>query len=130
MPESSYDPRYLAGIDRFNRREYFASHEIWEDLWIAEHGPARKFYKGLIQGAVALYHLSRGNRHGASRLWVGCRGYLGPYCPQYLGLNVEDFLAQMSRCLAASTKAGNAIDASAEISFPTIRLSNSLELPQ
>jgi len=103
MPGSPYDPRYLEGIRAFNRRAWFASHEIWERLWREERGPARLFYKGLIQGAVALHHLANGNMPGARRLHGGCRRYLRPYRPQYLGLEIEAFLQQMSNCLEAAS---------------------------
>jgi predicted metal-dependent hydrolase len=101
MVEPTYPPLYLRGIERFNRQEYFESHEVWEELWIGEEGAARSFYKGLIQAAVALYHLENGNAHGARKLLLGCTGYLAPYRRKYQGLDVDRFLAEMRRCLAA-----------------------------
>ena len=54
------------GMIYFEERRFFDAHEAWEDLWRrTSPGPARLFYQGLIQGAVGLYHLSRGNRNGA-----------------------------------------------------------------
>lgn len=94
-----YDPLYLGGIVRFNRGEYFESHEVWEDLWRATRGPARLFYKGLIQAAVSLYHTRRGNPRGAEKLFSrSCRA-LEAYRPCYLGLNVERFLVELADCL-------------------------------
>jgi hypothetical protein len=95
MDRVAYHPLYLKGIEEFNRQRYFDSHEVWEDLWIGETGPARPFYKGLIQAAVALYHLARGNFHGANKLWRGSQRYLEPFRPWYLGLDVDGFLAAM-----------------------------------
>jgi predicted metal-dependent hydrolase len=95
---SHYDPAYLRGIECFNRHEYFEAHEVWEGVWRQTPGEARLFYQGLIQGAVALYHLTNGNLHGAKKLYASCRTYLGPYRPSYLGLDVNEFLAQMARC--------------------------------
>jgi predicted metal-dependent hydrolase len=96
---SAYHPLYISGIDQFNQFNYFASHEIWEELWITEAGPSRQFYKGLIQAAVAMYHLSNGNAHGACKLLAGARRYLGKYRPRYLGLNIDRFLGEVSRCI-------------------------------
>jgi len=96
-PANEYDPRYLRGIEQFNRRRYFDSHEIWEGLWIAETGPGRSFYKGLIQAAVALHHLDRGNAHGAIKLLRRSRRYLEPFRPRYLGLEIEGFLTSLER---------------------------------
>jgi predicted metal-dependent hydrolase len=110
-----YHPLYLRGIEQFNQQRYFDSHEVWEDLWIDETGPSRLFYKGLIQAAVALYHLARGNLHGADKLLEGSQRYLAPYRPWYLGLDVDGFLAAMRRCFedaaTCRAKAGRALAA-------------------
>src|SRR5262245_10910029 len=53
------------GINFFNSGRYFEAHEVWEDLWRETSGDLRLFYQGLIQTAVGLYHLSRGNLIGA-----------------------------------------------------------------
>lgn len=100
MPPDDYHPLYLGGIERFNRRDYFESHEVWENLWNVERGPAKKFYQGLIQAAVALHHLANGNHRGADKLLARCRWHLSPYRPKYMGLDVERFLAQMADCFA------------------------------
>ena len=62
---AEYDPRYLLGIVHFNRGDYFEAHEVWEDLWHDTAGPDRRFYQGLIQAAVAVYHAGNGNARGA-----------------------------------------------------------------
>jgi uncharacterized protein len=56
------------GVEEFNRAYFFEAHETLEDLWRGTSGPLRLFYQGLIQLAVALYHLSNGNRRGALNL--------------------------------------------------------------
>jgi len=71
MDVCDYDPLYLQGIERFNRGEYFESHEVWEGLWRREPEPPRSFYQGLIQAAVALHHLRCGNLTGAAGFWPG-----------------------------------------------------------
>jgi predicted metal-dependent hydrolase len=64
------------GVNFFNAGKYYEAHEVWEDAWRLQEGPRRRFYQGLIQAAVGLYHLSRGNATGA-------RNQLGkaPCCP-------------------------------------------------
>ncbi len=99
MGQTNYDPLYLRGVNEFNRRNYFRSHEVWEDLWIGEAGSARQFYKGLIQAAVALHHLTHGNAHGARKLLAGCERYLRSYRSRYLGLDVDRFTAAMRGCV-------------------------------
>jgi hypothetical protein len=61
-----YDVRYLGGVRFFNDGDFFEAHEVWEGLWLETSGPERRFYQGLIQAAVALYHFGNGNLRGAS----------------------------------------------------------------
>ena len=98
MSESSYDPRYLEGIEHFNKCDFFEAHEVWEELWANTQGPPRRFYQGLIQVAVCLHHFGNGNIRGAKKLYFGCRGYLEDYRPQYLGLNLDQLLSQLETC--------------------------------
>lgn len=95
-----YDPRYLAGIVYFNRGDYFEAHEVWEELWHDTAGPDRRFYQGLIQAAVAVYHAGNGNARGARRLFHSGRRYMsvGSHC--HLGLDVGAFWAAVERALA------------------------------
>jgi uncharacterized protein len=96
---TEYDPRYLAGIDHFNRHEYFDAHEVWEDLW-HECGPEnRRFIQGLIQAAVALYHWNNGNWRGARRLFQSGRDYMSVYPSRHLGLDRERFWREMERAV-------------------------------
>jgi len=97
-PDGPYDLRYLRGIERFNRGEYFECHEVWEDLWREAGDPAKTFLKGLIQAAVALHHQRRGNRHGAAKLLASSRACLEGYRCGYLGLDVNNLLGQIAGC--------------------------------
>jgi hypothetical protein len=100
MEAAGYDPLYLKGIEHFNRAEFFESHEAWEEMWQDHSGASRRFLQGLIQAAVALYHFGNGNIRGAKKLYFGCRGYLEPYRPRHMGLDLEKFLAELGRCFA------------------------------
>lgn len=94
----SHDPRYLEGIEHFNRCDFFEAHEVWEDLWKEYSGPSRLFYKGLIHVAVCLHHFGNGNIRGARKLYHSSRGYLEPYAPFYEGLNVTKLLTELEVC--------------------------------
>jgi uncharacterized protein len=115
---SGADPRYLHGLDLFNRGEFFDAHEVWEDLW-HERGPAdRRFYQALIQAAVSLYHFGRGNLTGAARLYHSGRRYMEPFAPNFMGLEVFAFWDAVAAHLAPALGAG--VSAAP---VPTIRLS-------
>ena len=114
----SADARYLAGIELFNRGEFFEAHEVWEDLW-RECAPAdRRFYQALIQAAVAAHHWSRGNAAGAKRLYHSGRKYMEPFRPVHLGLEVDGFWNAMAAHLAGALGGATAPPASP----PTITL--------
>jgi predicted metal-dependent hydrolase len=98
MAETAHDPRYLEGIEHFNKCDFFEAHEVWEELWADTQGPPRRFYQGLIQVAVCLHHFGNGNIRGAKKLYHGCRGYLEAYRPKYLDLDLDKLFAQLEIC--------------------------------
>jgi hypothetical protein len=99
-PATEYDPRYLDGIELFNRAEYFEAHEVWEDLWHDTSGPDRRFYQGLIQAAVAVYHAGNGNVPGARRLFHSGRRYMSGFPARHLGLDVAEIWSALEVALA------------------------------
>jgi predicted metal-dependent hydrolase len=62
------DPRLHESIALFNRGEWYACHDGFEELWHQTHGPSRTLLQGLLQAAVAQLHLERGNLRGATVL--------------------------------------------------------------
>ena len=101
MPDTP-DPRYLAGVDLFNRGEFFDAHDAWEELWTDCPAADRRFHQALIQAAVALHHFARGNLTGAARLYHSGRRYMEPYRPLHLGLRIDPFWDAMAAHLAAA----------------------------
>ena len=97
---AEYDSRYLEGIRAFNDKDFFAAHEIWEDLWNDCPAEERRFYQGLIQAAVALHHWGNGNWRGARRLFFTGRQYMLRYPDHHLGLHQIIFWQQMEKALA------------------------------
>lgn len=100
-PRGAADPRLLEFWERFERQEYFESHEVLEDLWMATPGGERDLYKGLIQIAVSLHHLCEGNLRGARKVFDTARDLLEPFQPQGAGVRldrlVEDARAALER---------------------------------
>lgn len=93
------DPRYLQGIDHFNKREFFDAHEIWEDLWHEEHGEANAFVQGLIQFATALHHFEAHNLKGTKLLYDAGVELLKPYGEVFWGLPVKKLIDDMTACV-------------------------------
>ena len=71
------------GINFFNAGRYFEAHERWEDLWRETRGPLRLFYQGLVQAAVGLHHLGRGNLNGARAQLSKSVAKLSEYPPRF-----------------------------------------------
>lgn len=76
-------------IAQFNAREFYACHDTLEALWIEAIEPRRTFYQGILQIAVAHYHLLNRNWRGAVILMGEGLSRLDYYCPDYLGVDVD-----------------------------------------
>lgn len=84
-----------AAVRLFNEGQFLASHELFEELWEASHGPSSDCFKGLIQAAIALHHFQDGKLDGARKLYAGHRRYLAAYLPNHRGLDLAGFLDEM-----------------------------------
>ncbi len=91
-------PAWLQGIDEFNKREYYACHDTLEALWMDSIDPDKKFYQGVLQIAVACYHLHNRNWRGAVTLLGEGIARLPYYQPVYASIDVTK-LIQDSRNL-------------------------------
>ena len=56
-----FDEHYLGYFDCFNAQLFYESHDVLEELWLAQgkSGPNYAYYKGLIQLAGAFVHLQK-----------------------------------------------------------------------
>jgi predicted metal-dependent hydrolase len=99
--DDTFDERetYLRGIALFNDHEFFEAHEVWEDVWNAAYGIKHEFYQGMIQCAVALEHYRRSNARGVLSLFKSYNRHFRDVPPQFMGLDVKQFLAQMHEAL-------------------------------
>ena len=102
MADQAVPDAFAEGIRLFNEGEYFDCHETLELLWMAEKGAVRELYQGIIQLAVALYHLKRGNEKGAGAVLSRAIEHLRPFLPAHLGIDVEALLADAQRLQAGT----------------------------
>lgn len=87
-----------AYVRLFNvQADYFECHERGEALWFERDRPY--VLKGLIQAAVCLYHLQRGNVRGSQIMWSRARDYLSRYIDSeaisYEGIHLLRLIAVM-----------------------------------
>ena len=95
------------GVEEFNRAYFFEAHETLEDLWRGTSGPLRLFYQGLIQLAVALYHLSNGNRRGALNLLSKGLDKLAAFQPACQSIDVDSLYCEAHLWLDRVRQAGD-----------------------
>jgi len=89
-----------AGLDLIRRGEYFAAHEVLEDVWRAAPAEERDFYQGLVHVAVAWYQAGRSNRVGCERQLEKAARRLRPYAPEHEGVAVASLLDQVDTAQA------------------------------
>jgi predicted metal-dependent hydrolase len=88
---SEDETRFARGVALFNDGEYFACHEVWEELWKRSTGEDRVTLQGLIQAAAALLHAQRGNRRGAMSVYRKAKRNLEAAGDDFIGTNLSDF---------------------------------------
>lgn len=97
---------FWQGVEQFNSGQFYACHDTLEALWIEASEPEKSFYQGVLQIAVALYHLSNRNWRGAVILLGEGSNRLRRYPSTYSGIDVDELLYQSAALLSALQKAG------------------------
>ena len=108
------------GIDLFNRKYFFEAHDVWEEIWQAERGPMRSFFKGLIHLAGGFHHYQNENYRGSVALLTSGIGYLSPYLPGRLGVDLTAVLSEVRAQLERVTRLRDGISAQENVEFPAI----------
>jgi hypothetical protein len=90
--------KVLEGIRLFNARAFFEQHEALEEAWLAEPGPVRDLYRGILQIGVGFYHLERQNFRGARNLLTYGMDRLAPFEPACRSVDVRGLRAAALRC--------------------------------
>lgn len=91
----SYKPLYVAYLVYFNRdNDYFECHEVLEELWLDENYDVR--YKGLLQIAVALFHVRNDNLRGGLMMFKSALSYLAPFPDSLLGIDLGKLREEIS----------------------------------
>ncbi|WP_416676320.1 DUF309 domain-containing protein [Egbenema bharatensis] len=82
------------GVEQFNQGQFYECHDTLEAIWMEATEPQKSFYQGVLQIAVALYHLSNQNLRGATILLGEGINRLRRYLPSYATVDVEQLLDQ------------------------------------
>ena len=87
------------GVEQFNRQEFYTCHDTLEAIWMEAMEPQRTFYQGILQIAVALYHLGNDNLRGATILLGEGLTRLRRYQPTYAEVDVTALVTQSAELL-------------------------------
>ena len=105
MPQA--DPRFQQGVELFNAGEWYAAHDLFEELWHETADPERRSLQGILQVAVAQLHLQRGNRRGATILFGEALGRLKRPGTPDLGLDLASLCRTAQQRLEALQQDGD-----------------------
>ncbi len=83
------DQRFEKAIGLFNTGQWYSAHDAFEELWHESDYPERSTLQGLLQIAVAQFHLQQGNKNGATILYGEGLGRLKKIGSPDLGLDIE-----------------------------------------
>ena len=85
---------FWQGVEQFNSGQFYACHDTLEALWIEATEPEKTLYQGILQIAVALYHLGNRNWRGAVILLGEGSNRLRRYPSSYGGIDLDELLDQ------------------------------------
>lgn len=85
---------FWRGVDQFNQGQFYDCHDTLEALWMEATEPNKTFYQGVLQLAVALYHLENLNWRGAVILLGEGTRKLNAYPAAYSGIDVDRLVDQ------------------------------------
>jgi len=114
------DPHYFAFFGCFNRQLFFEAHEVLEDLWLADRGPDRAFYQGLIQLAGAFVHFQKSRFRPASALLKLAAANLGRYPHEHQMLSVQETLARIETWQDALAESSYSTNPFVQSGYPTL----------
>ncbi len=76
------------GVVLFNAGQWFDAHEAWEDLWHMATGRHRETLQGLIQLAVTMEHMRRGNPRGVINVFDASTRHLAGAPELFMGIEL------------------------------------------
>lgn len=92
------ETRFREAVELFNSEEFFACHDVLEELWSEALPAERDFLQGLIHAAVALFHFSEGNLGGARKMYSSTLRYLAHAGDISRGIDLMRFRREFQAC--------------------------------
>ena len=105
-PKNDFCQPLQKGIDEFNSGQFYACHDTLEAIWMEVAQAEKPFYQGILQVAVAFYHLGNLNWRGGAILLGEGVNRLRRFEPTYEGVDVEALVDQSFEWLEWVQSAG------------------------
>jgi hypothetical protein len=107
MPDhDALSEAFWHGVAQFNKGEFYACHDTLEALWMEANEVQKPFFQGILQIAVAFYHLGNRNWHGATVLLGEGTYRLHPFEPDYGDVAVTVLIDQATAWLVELQQGG------------------------
>ncbi|PSB19262.1 DUF309 domain-containing protein [Phormidesmis priestleyi ULC007] len=97
---------FWQAIEQFNQGEFYTCHDTLEAIWMEAPTFEKNFYQGILQVAVAIYHLGNRNLRGAVILLGEGLNRLRKYQPEYGGIEVDRFINDSTNLLTTLQQMG------------------------
>ena len=88
MQSNMEDKLFIKGIALFNQKKFYDAHESWEELWSEYRLKDEIFIQGLIQLAVAYFHITNLNLKGSKNLFNKCLPKLKKFPTNHRNINL------------------------------------------
>jgi len=83
------EDRFWQGVAAFNGQQFYQCHDLLEAIWMESTESEKNFYQGILQIAVACYHLGNGNWRGTVILLGEGIRRLADFEPIYQDIDVR-----------------------------------------
>ena len=87
-------PEFWQGIEQFNQEEFYDCHDTLEAIWMDAIATEKNFYQGILQIAVACYHLGNYNWRGTVTLLGEGIRRLSYFQPSHSEIDVSTLVSQ------------------------------------
>lgn len=81
----------INGLEFFNSGDYYGAHEYLEEAWKDDLSHGRELYQGILQIAVAYFHIQKLNYQGALKMFQRARKWLDLLPDTCRGIDVAQF---------------------------------------
>ena len=96
---NNFEDNFFNALNLFNNQKWYEAHDAFEDIWNTLDGDERQVIQGILQVSVSQFHLSKGNRNGATILLGEGYGRIKNRTNVDLGIKLETLCKCLEKLL-------------------------------